>query len=105
MQNLKDVIKGFAKKKGLTQKQLALNIGMTEAGYIRQFNSATLKVETLRKIAHELDISVLAILTEWDSDLKLEMVAAEPNETYQSLGARVKRVEDDLELLKKIVLK
>jgi transcriptional regulator with XRE-family HTH domain len=105
MQNLKDVIKNLANKKGLSQRDLAAKIGITEAGYIRMYKKGTLKVETLKIIANALDVSILTLLTESDQDLKLEMMAKEPENTYGGLQTRVKKLEEEVQLIKKIVLK
>lgn len=50
------LIKEICKEKGITLKDIALKIDMSEAGMYRAFANNTLKVEALEKIAKALDV-------------------------------------------------
>jgi len=57
-------IKEIAKSKGITIKNLAINIGMTEQGLYAAMKNNTLKINTLNKIADFLKVSSFSILND-----------------------------------------
>ena len=51
-------IKLICKERQMTLRQLSMNLGITEVGFQKMFNSESLKVKTLSKISEILDINI-----------------------------------------------
>lgn len=62
MENLKKLIDDARKKKGYSIRNLALNIGMTEAGYYAMLRNNSAKLKTLERLSDELNIPLAKLL-------------------------------------------
>lgn len=62
MENLKKLIDDARKKKGYSIRNLALNIGMTEAGYYAMLRNNSAKLKTLERLSEELSIPLGILL-------------------------------------------
>ncbi|NBA76858.1 helix-turn-helix domain-containing protein [Emticicia sp. ODNR4P] len=62
MENLKKLIDEARKKKGYSIRNLALKIGMTEAGYYAMLRNNSAKLRILEKLSEELSIPLGTLL-------------------------------------------
>jgi DNA-binding Xre family transcriptional regulator len=69
MKNFAEKLKKALKDKGVKQKELAVRIGMSEAGLIKMIANGSVQVETLEKICEELEIPITYFL---EVDIKPE---------------------------------
>lgn len=63
--NIRDRIKEIRKQKGITQKELAEKLGITQSGVAAMENSSdSMTMETIRKVASALDVNVLSLFVD-----------------------------------------
>jgi transcriptional regulator with XRE-family HTH domain len=67
MEYIEQNIKRLAKKHHITLESLAQNVGFSKIGFYKLFKNQTYKLETLIKIAKELDSSVIELISKNDS--------------------------------------
>lgn len=70
MKNFNERLKKLLKDRGRSQKSLTTSIGMSEAGFVQMINNNSIKVETLEKICHELDVPFSYFLDEEARELE-----------------------------------
>lgn len=74
--NLNERIKQMREAKGLTQKEMSEQIGVTERAYVNYEKNRFPREEgTLRKIAKALDTTVAALLNEDSDSIPNEFIA------------------------------
>lgn len=82
MENLKKLIDEARKKQGYSIRELALKIGMTEAGYYAMLRNNSAKLRILEKLSEELNIPLGTLLeANAASDQKFILVNTEINST------------------------
>jgi DNA-binding Xre family transcriptional regulator len=85
-------IKFICKKKGITLKNLAENIGMTEGGFHLSVKNNTLKVDHLLKICSILEIDISDLFNK-----EFRHLANEPAAVYMNSNDLLKKILQNIE--------
>ncbi|MFB6259064.1 MAG: helix-turn-helix domain-containing protein [Flavobacteriales bacterium] len=88
-------VKKYSKQQGVTLKELAEKVGMTETGLSRALKRKSLKVKTLERISEVLQVPIPAFFGEEG--------AREGGKDYQQRGfeERLKALEEKVEKLQR----
>lgn len=90
-------VKKYCRQRGLTLKDLAVRIGMTETGLSRSLKKKSLKVKALEDIAKELDVPVRFFFEEGE---KLEESLEDYPAWKEGVEKRLKALENELQQLR-----
>ncbi len=97
MKNFTEKLKKALKEKGISQKELAQRIEMSESGLIKMMNNNTIQVETLETICGILDVPITYFL-----DIEIKPVGFwrrlldEANQEAQNWKLRAYQLEEQL---------
>ena len=97
-------IKRIRKERGLTQKQLAKMLNVSEP-MISQYESknSNLRLSTIRNISEALDVSISDIVDDWKYDLKKDPLVNELLNLFYCLNDNgKKKVIEHAEILTKV---
>lgn len=89
-------VKKYSKQQGLTLKELAEKVGMTETGLSRALNRKSLKVKTLERISEVLQVPISAFFGDES--------AREGSKDYQQgkgIEERLKTLEEKVDKLQR----
>lgn len=81
---LEEKIKEFAKEKNISIRQLCIKIGMTENGFSKALKNNTLKLNVLKKISSELEVSIHDFFEDDNNDYYDE---------YENLDNQIKNLQ------------
>lgn len=90
--NVGENIRRIRKEKGLTQKQLAKILNVSEPMISQYETKENLKLQTIRKIAHALDVSISDIVDDWTAfsidEIQEDLITPQEKEFYKELDKR-----------------
>ena len=85
-------IRRIRKEKSLTQKELAKMLDVSEPMVSQYEKKENLKLQTIRKIAHALDVSISDIVDDWSAfsidEIQEDLINPQEREYYKELNKR-----------------
>jgi transcriptional regulator with XRE-family HTH domain len=94
---IEGTVKKYCKQQGLTLKELAERVEMTETGLSRALKRKSLKVKTLERISEVLQVPIAALFGE---EGKLEEKAGDYPGWKKEIEERLSDLEDELRKLR-----
>jgi len=84
--NISERVEKYRALKGYSQRELAEKIGITKGGYNLMVKNNSFKTDVLEKIAEELEVSIVSLVTDIDVN----------KETLRKLGNDLNNLADSL---------
>ncbi|MFB6257499.1 MAG: helix-turn-helix domain-containing protein [Flavobacteriales bacterium] len=97
---IEGTVKKYCKQRGLTLKELAEQVGMTETGFSRALKKKSLKVKTLERISEVLQVPIASLFGEEE---KLEEERPDYPVWQEGVEKRLQLLEEEIRKIRRSV--
>lgn len=95
---IENTVKKYCKRRGLTLRELATRVGMTETGLSRSLKKKSLKVKTLERISEVLEVPISTLFGEED---KLEEGGVDYPKWKEGVEERLRSLEEEVKKMRR----